>query len=213
MGFCHPFHNLLMTLVGCFTTHLWVDLWYQRVSVPSQFLAVLLWITTVGPLSIILDPPTAVDFSLGDKLTVTVFSVLLVQLLSSASSVQLGFFFFFFTVSYLPLPMEKEMATHSSILAWKSHEQRSLVGYSPWGCKGSVTTEQLHFLSFFLPSPSHVYLLLSCLCGRSYAGEHFLTFLGRSRSQFCNSLDPELSEVSCSSIRNRVFFCVLFTYK
>ena len=27
---------------------------------------------------------------------------------------------------------EKEMATHSSILSWKSHGQRSLVGYSPW---------------------------------------------------------------------------------
>ena len=28
--------------------------------------------------------------------------------------------------------MEKEMATHSSILAWeKSHEQRSLAAYSP----------------------------------------------------------------------------------
>ena len=26
-------------------------------------------------------------------------------------------------------PLEKEMATHSSILAW----ERSLVGYSPWG--------------------------------------------------------------------------------
>jgi len=26
---------------------------------------------------------------------------------------------------------EKEMATHSSILAWKSNGQRSLVGYSP----------------------------------------------------------------------------------
>ena len=24
------------------------------------------------------------------------------------------------------------MATHSSILAWESHAQRSLVGYSPW---------------------------------------------------------------------------------
>ena len=24
------------------------------------------------------------------------------------------------------------MATHSSIFAWKSHRQRSLVGYSPW---------------------------------------------------------------------------------
>ena len=27
------------------------------------------------------------------------------------------------------------MATHSSILAWKSHRQRSLAGYSPWGLK------------------------------------------------------------------------------
>ena len=32
-------------------------------------------------------------------------------------------------------PLEKEMATHSSIFAWKSHGQRSLTGYSPWGCR------------------------------------------------------------------------------
>ena len=31
-------------------------------------------------------------------------------------------------------PLEKEMATHSSILPGKSHGWRSLVGYSPWGC-------------------------------------------------------------------------------
>ena len=31
-------------------------------------------------------------------------------------------------------PLEKEMEIHSSIPAWKkSHGQRSLVGYSPWG--------------------------------------------------------------------------------
>ena len=87
-------------------------------------------------------------------------------------------------------PLEKEMATHSSILAWripwteepgrlqsigsqsrtqlsdftffilwkrrkwqptpvflpgKSHGWRSLVGYSPWGHKGSDTTDRLHF--------------------------------------------------------------------
>ena len=30
-------------------------------------------------------------------------------------------------------PLEKEMATCSSILAGKFHGQRSLVGYSPWG--------------------------------------------------------------------------------
>ena len=32
-------------------------------------------------------------------------------------------------------PLEKKMATHSSILAWESHGQRSLVGYNLWGRK------------------------------------------------------------------------------
>ena len=38
-------------------------------------------------------------------------------------------------------PLEKGMATHSSILAWKSHGQRSLAGYSPWGHKETDITE------------------------------------------------------------------------
>ena len=29
-------------------------------------------------------------------------------------------------------PLEKEMETHSSMLAGESHGQRSLAGYSPW---------------------------------------------------------------------------------
>ena len=40
-------------------------------------------------------------------------------------------------------PLEEEMATHPSILAWESHGQRSVAGYSPWGRKESDTTEQL----------------------------------------------------------------------
>ena len=44
-------------------------------------------------------------------------------------------------------PLEKEMAIHSSILAWRIHGQRSLVGYSPRGRKESDTTEQLHLTS------------------------------------------------------------------
>ena len=32
-------------------------------------------------------------------------------------------------------PLDKEMATHSSILAWEMHGQRSLVCYNSWGCK------------------------------------------------------------------------------
>ena len=38
-------------------------------------------------------------------------------------------------------PLEKEMATHSSILASRVHGQRSLVGYSPWGYKELGRTE------------------------------------------------------------------------
>ena len=38
-------------------------------------------------------------------------------------------------------PLEKEMATHSSSLAWKSCGQSSLVGYSPGGRKESGMTE------------------------------------------------------------------------
>ena len=40
--------------------------------------------------------------------------------------------------------LEEEMATHSSILAWKIHGQRSLEGYSPWGRKESDMTYQLN---------------------------------------------------------------------
>ena len=32
-------------------------------------------------------------------------------------------------------PLEKEMATHSSILAWRIPQQRNLAGYSLWGHK------------------------------------------------------------------------------
>ena len=47
-------------------------------------------------------------------------------------------------------PLEKEMATHSSILAGECYGQRSLAGYRPWGHKESDTTERLthtHWLS------------------------------------------------------------------
>ena len=40
-------------------------------------------------------------------------------------------------------PLEKGMATHSTILAWQIHGQRSLTGYSTCSRKESDTTEQL----------------------------------------------------------------------
>ena len=40
-------------------------------------------------------------------------------------------------------PLEKGMAIHSTILAWKSQGERSLASYSPWGSRESDTTERL----------------------------------------------------------------------
>ena len=45
-------------------------------------------------------------------------------------------------------PLQKEMATHSRILAGESHGQRSLVGHSSSSHKESATTERLTFPLF-----------------------------------------------------------------
>ena len=46
-------------------------------------------------------------------------------------------------------PLEKEMATHFSILAWRIPQTEELGGLQSTGCKESDTTERLHF--HFLP--------------------------------------------------------------
>ena len=63
-------------------------------------------------------------------------------------------------------PVEKEMAAHSSILSWKIHGWRSLVGYSPWGRNESDTTEWLHFhfhFQIFVKTDSGSKYMTSCL--------------------------------------------------
>ena len=49
-------------------------------------------------------------------------------------------------------PLEKGLATHTSILTGKSHGQRSLAGYSPWSHKESDMAEtlRLRLMSFFI---------------------------------------------------------------
>ena len=50
-------------------------------------------------------------------------------------------------------PLEKETATHSSILAWESHGERSLAGCSPRAHKEldmTGTTEHAHTHKIFL---------------------------------------------------------------
>ena len=47
------------------------------------------------------------------------------------------------------IPWGRKWQPTPVFLPGKSHGHRSLVGYSPWGCKESDTTERLHFpLSF-----------------------------------------------------------------
>ena len=51
-------------------------------------------------------------------------------------------------------PLEKGIATYFSIVSGEFYGMRGLVGYNPWGCKESDTTEQQHFnfLFFFFPT-------------------------------------------------------------
>ena len=44
-------------------------------------------------------------------------------------------------------PLEKEMAAHSSILAWRIPWMEELGGLQSMGCKESDATERLHSLS------------------------------------------------------------------
>ena len=43
------------------------------------------------------------------------------------------------------IPWRRKWQLTPVFLPGESHGWRSLVGYSPWGCKESDTTEQLHF--------------------------------------------------------------------
>ena len=57
-------------------------------------------------------------------------------------------------------PLEKEMATHSSIIAWKIPWMEEAGSYSPWGCKELNRTEQLtlSLSAFFMVQLSHPYM-------------------------------------------------------
>ena len=48
-------------------------------------------------------------------------------------------------------PLEKEIVTHSSILAWKiPWTEEPGIGYHPWGHKQSDMTKQLYLLTYHI---------------------------------------------------------------
>ena len=78
-------------------------------------------------------------------------------------------------------PPEKEMIAHSSVLARKSHGQRSLVGHSPWGCKKKrraghdLATKQQPLIvtpSACMSSRSLIVTTSACMSSRSRSWGH-----------------------------------------
>ena len=64
------------------------------------------------------------------------------------------------------IPWRRKRQPTPVLLPGKSHGQRSLVGYSPWGCKESDTTERLHF---------HFHYKIT-VCYYKYVKRHLLIF-------------------------------------
>ena len=54
------------------------------------------------------------------------------------------------TIPHAPRQLSLRTTLLSPYATGESHEQRSLVGYSPWGRKESDTTQRLHFDFHFL---------------------------------------------------------------
>ena len=52
-------------------------------------------------------------------------------------------------------PLEEGMATHSSVLAWRSPWTEEPGGLSPWGCKESYMTEQPTYILY-----SYIYVCI-----------------------------------------------------
>ena len=114
-------------------------------------------------------------------------------------------------------PLEKGMATHSSILAWRTHGQRSLVGCSPRGHKKWDKTEQLTLFFFsgsnipcllFPSNPSSQrWLLFICLV---FHCEHFIIHDPKiSFSQIAPFLS--MQEQSSHESTEDLVFCVVFS--
>ena len=82
-------------------------------------------------------------------------------------------------------PLEKEMATHSRIIAWKIPGMEEPGSYNPWGCKELDRTEQLTLLlsAFFMVQLSHPYMTT----GKTIALTRW-TFVGEVMSLLFNML-------------------------
>ena len=102
-------------------------------------------------------------------------------------------------------PLEEEMAMHCCILAWESHGQRSLGGYSPWGCKELDMTKHTRIHrelrvndgSRLLYGTKCCVLLFSCSVVSCSLWPHGLQHCRTAARLPCPSLSPGICSNSC----------------
>ena len=58
-------------------------------------------------------------------------------------------------------PLKEELASHSSVLAWEIHGQKSLAGYSPRGCKELDITKHMRTTHIVVLSYEEMIVMLS----------------------------------------------------
>ena len=106
-------------------------------------------------------------------------------------------------------PLEKEMATHSSILAWKSHGRRSLAGYSPWGRRvghDCATHSLTHSQDCYCLDPYHI--LLPDYITFSYSLGMGAQFLRHQSTVLPFAWQSNKDSLSFSSITLSLYFCL-----
>ena len=87
-------------------------------------------------------------------------------------------------------PLEKEITTHCNVLAWKSHGQKSLAGYSPWSQKEPDKTEHLS-------SHTHTHTLMPKPARSTTQVRYVFNHLQQKRAmvyRFCDFWDCDLGD-------------------
>ena len=108
---------------------------------PTHLLTLLYWMNSTHIWGLNYIPPVSFlnDFSKLQSPCWRAWASLVVQMIKNLSSMRKTWVWFL----DLEDPLEKRMTTHSSILPGESYAERSLAGYSPWGCKEQDMAEWL----------------------------------------------------------------------
>ena len=109
------------------------------------------------------------------------------------------------------IPWRRKWHPTPALLPGKSHGWRSLIGYSPWGCKESDTTERLHF--YFIKGISEIFQIFFNIF-RSRKLMNLLRYEVEPAFQFCFNIFPQPEAriapiFECQSIQ----VCIKNTYR